>query len=178
MSVLRNAPYSLAQGAVVKAIIRAQNENGWSPYSDANTSGALVEYVPKKMATPTSGLATLESQIEVDWVALAGLDTGGATITSYNLQYDSGTNGITWIDVVGLTPAFTETSTILSSQITPGVTYKFKVRAANIHGFGDFSDVIAIKAAQKPSQMAAPVTSVDQLTGKLLVQWIAPHDGN
>jgi hypothetical protein len=162
----------------VKAIVKAANINGFGPFSQANTSGALVEYPPIQMTAPTSGLNTNEQQIEVDWTALTGSATGGATITSYNLQYDSGSNGVSWSDVVGAIPTFTGLSTVLSSQIAPGVTYQFKVRAANVHGYGAFSSIVSIKAAQTPSKMSSPVTSVDSVTGKLQISWNAPHDGS
>jgi hypothetical protein len=58
MEVLRTVPFSLVQGAVVKAIVKAYNENGWSTYSESNTVGALVEFVPHKMNAPVSGLET------------------------------------------------------------------------------------------------------------------------
>jgi len=52
------------------------------------------------------------------------------------------------------------------------------VRASNIHGWGLFSDIKTIKAAQKPSQPVAVVTSIDAVTGKVKITWIAPHNGN
>lgn len=84
---------------------------------------------------------------------------------------------MTWTDVVGFDPAFTHLTTTLSSYITSGVTYQFRVRASNIHGFGTFSDVVSIKAAQIPSQVSTPTTSIDNVSGKLKIEWSAPHDG-
>jgi hypothetical protein len=77
------------------------------------------------MLPPTRGSSTSESQIEVDWLALTGIYTGGSPITSYDLQYDSGTAGVTWTDVVGLSPAYTSTSIILTTSITAGTAYMF-----------------------------------------------------
>jgi hypothetical protein len=99
------------------------------------------------MTAPFSGIDTNQNQIHVDWTAPTALGTGGAAITSYNLQFNSGSNEATWTDVVGFNPAFTGLSTVISSTISPGLTYKFRVRASNIHGFGTFSDVFSIKAA-------------------------------
>src|SRR5437762_1734809 len=103
------------------------------------------------MSAPVSGSSTSESQIEVTWSALTTPSNGGSTITSYNLQWDSGSAGVTWTDVVGISPAYTSTSIILSTGITAGSTYRFKVRAQNDIGWGSFSSSASIKAATTPS---------------------------
>jgi hypothetical protein len=151
MATLRSAPYSLLQGTIVKAVIKAQNINGWSSFSFPNSTGALVEYVPAQMNTPTNGLTTNELQIQVNWAALTGVNTGGSTITSYNLQYDSGSAGYVWTNVLGIIPQFTGLTTVLSSNIVKGTTYQFRIRASNIHGWGPFSNVVSIKTATIPS---------------------------
>lgn len=53
------------------------------------------------MTAVTRGSATSETQIEVNWSALTGTDTGGSSIDTYNLQWDAGTNGATWTDIHG-----------------------------------------------------------------------------
>ena len=52
-----------------------------------------------------------------------------------------------WENVIGFIPYSILTRVTLSNQITQGKLYKFRVRAANIHGFGEFSDTVTIKAA-------------------------------
>jgi len=75
-------------------------------------------------------------------------------------------------------PTSTLLSFTLTSDIYPGKTYGFKIRAANIHGWGTFGTVLNIKAAGIPSQMSAPVTSIDATTGHVRIQLTAPHDGS
>jgi hypothetical protein len=102
------------------------------------------------MSAPARGTSTSSSQIEVTWTALTtSAETGGASITSYHLQWDAGTN-TTWYDVVGLSPSYTSTSVILSSSVVAGNTYYFRVRAKNAQGWGSYSDVSSIKPQQKP----------------------------
>jgi hypothetical protein len=104
---------------------------------------------------------------------------GGSPITSYNLQYDSGTSGATWTNVIGFSPAYTGTSTILSTGIIAGTTYKFKLRLANIHGWGPFSSITSIKASQVPDTMSAVTTSIDSSTGGVTITWSPPtNDGS
>lgn len=52
------------------------------------------------------------------------------------------------------------------------------MRAANIHGFGDFSDTTKIKAAGIADQIQPVVTSIDAATGGVVIDWVAPHDGS
>ena len=42
-------------------------------------------------------------------VSLSGTATGGSTILSYELQWDSNTLGVTWTTLVGLAPFSTAT---------------------------------------------------------------------
>lgn len=47
---------------------------------------------------------TSESELVVAWNGLSDLETGGAAILSYNLQWDNATGGASWFDVIGRTP--------------------------------------------------------------------------
>lgn len=55
-----------------------------------------------------------------------------------------------------------------------GTTYRFRVRAANVYGWGDFSSVLSVKAAAKPAQVLSVSTTVDDATGKLKISWLPP----
>ncbi len=82
------------------------------------------------MAAPTNGSSTDESNLHVIWTALTTTaETGGSAITSYDVQFDKGTNQGTWYEVVGLSSAFTGTTTTYSTAISSGTRYYFKVRA-------------------------------------------------
>lgn len=98
------------------------------------------------MNTPTRGSSTTVSQIQVNWVALTtDADKGGSTILSYHLQWDQGTGS--WADLIGLSTESTATTYTVTSGITGGTSYQFKVRAKNLYGFGDYSAVATIVAA-------------------------------
>jgi hypothetical protein len=51
------------------------------------------------MGKPQRGSQTNESSLQITWVQLTGIHTGGAAIDSYNVKWDSG-NG-TWVNLVG-----------------------------------------------------------------------------
>lgn len=177
--ILRASPYSLAYGTLVIAKVQAYNTKGWSSLSPANVAGATIETEPTAMSAPSNGASTSASQIEVTWSAISSSPAnGGSTITSYNLQWDKGTAGTTWYDVVGYSPAYTGTSYILTTSITKGTIYQFKVRASNVFGWGAFSSTTSIKASQIPASLTtSATTSIDSTTGGVMISWTAPDNG-
>lgn len=53
MSTLRDTPFSLAQGTLITAKVKAKNEIGFNNFSAVNTSGVLVQKTPSKPADLT-----------------------------------------------------------------------------------------------------------------------------
>lgn len=102
MSSLIASPYSLAQGDLIKAIIRSTNLRGTSQFSPANSIGQTVETVPHQMNDPVEAVGTNTSQIVLQYNSLTDLATGGDNITiiSYHTQVYDATNSV-WVDVVG-----------------------------------------------------------------------------
>ncbi len=80
-------------------------------------------------------------------------DIGGSPLLSYNLQYTSDSSNLVetwiWVDILGgeSLPSSLLTSYTLTTAIVGGESYKFRVRAKNIWGYGGFSNIITIKAA-------------------------------
>ena len=101
---------------------------------------------------------------------------GNVDILSYNIQWDAGTGG-DFADIVGNAPSqarYTETTVTLTSSIVAGSTYRFRIRAENIHGQGSFSSIVPLKAAGVPLTMDSPVTYFDNTNGDVIVAWSAP----
>ena len=90
------------------------------------------------------------------------------------MQYDDGTSTDIWSDVIGLTPASTASEVKVTSGVSPGTLYAFRVRAKNIFGWGPYSLVTYIQAAHQPAAPLAPTTSIDAATGGVAIAWIAP----
>ena len=61
--------------------------------------------------------------------------------------------------------------------LTQGATYQFKVRARNVYGYGEFSNIVTILAAQIPAQSDAPVTTFVAAEDNLVITWVAPDNG-
>jgi hypothetical protein len=125
------------------------------------------------MGPPTRGQGTSEGQIQVFWTALvSSVDVGGAPITSYNLQWDEGSGGSSWSNLVGYTSSYPATEYIATTGVVPGAEYAFRVRAYNAHGWGATSTTTTIAASAAPDQMGTPTTTVQDVVN-IRVAWVA-----
>lgn len=132
LTTLTAIPFSLLEGDLVKVEVASINAIGTGLLSNANTAGALIEVVPAKPPVPPIRDAlTTQSSITVDYTVLTGFATGGTPILTYSLEWDAGTNGVTWTVLIGDSPYSLLITYTISSGINPGSTYKFRYRAMN-----------------------------------------------
>lgn len=110
-----------------------------------------MQQEPDAMGDPRRGSNTNAGQIEIEWDSLTTPANGDSTILSYSLEWDSGTSGVTYTVLVGVSTDSTDTSYTLTSGITTGTEYNFRVKAKNAFGWGDYSSVVALKASAAPS---------------------------
>ena len=109
------------------------------------------------------------------WTELTGIDTGGATIDSYNLKWDQGID--MWVDMVGQDGAYlVGNEHIHTDDVTAGVSYKVTVRAHNAHGWGPESDYMTIVAAEGPETPSPPETLIHNHFVR--IQWTAPYQNS
>ncbi len=114
------SPFSLIQGAEIKARVSASNANGFGPVSAVSTSNELVSVLPlKPLNTPRRGSSTTTAQIEVEWDAVTSPQSGGETITSYHVVWDFGTGTVDQT-LIGDPTDFTGLSTIKNTGIVAG----------------------------------------------------------
>ena len=66
----------------------------------------------------------------------------------------------------------TATTATVSSGITGGATYLFRVRARNIHDWSVESSELSVVASGAPSTPAAPATTLESLDVR--ISWSAP----
>ena len=86
MQILTAAPFSLAQGTLIRATVVAYNVIGGSIQSTLNSFGELAQVPPKQPPqAPLRNADTSESLLKVDYPMLSGLLTGGSTILSLQL---------------------------------------------------------------------------------------------
>ena len=76
------------------------------------------------------------------------------------MQWDKGTSGVEWVSLIGDFPFTTSTSYTINSNIISARTYKFKYRARNIFGWGEWSDQGDIYAASIPDTIMPVVVEL------------------
>ena len=109
---------SLLISTPILAKVRALNSRGWGALSPQSTSYATQKLRPIQMSAPTRVDATTSTNsITVQWTALTSPDNGESAITSYNLQWDRGTLGFMYYDLLGATPY----TTMIDFTVTNGV---------------------------------------------------------
>jgi hypothetical protein len=88
---------------LIKIKVAARNLVGWSIESDISLTNALMEDVPHKPLNKPArdDILTSDILLQTTWEALNNPDNGGATVISYQLQYDDSSSGVTWTDLVG-----------------------------------------------------------------------------
>jgi hypothetical protein len=176
LSTLMQAPFNLQAGDEVIAKFAAHNTNGWSEMSDVTTLGALIQVEPIKMAVPTRNSQTTTQKLVVDWLSLDVPSSGYATVNSFNLEWDAGSQGQSWSELVGFTTDSLQLTYSVVNGVTVGHTYQLRVRAKNAIGWGQFSDVLTIKAATWPENSQTMSTFIDELTGGIQIIWTKPYD--
>jgi hypothetical protein len=129
------------------------------------------------MAAPVrDDAATTTTQIKVDWEALEAPENGMSPVLTYNLEWDAGTDGASWAEVVGETTDYLLTHFTVSSGLVPGERYRFRVRARNALGWGVWSPEASVKAATRPAKTPVVDTTLDSTTGGIRVTITAPDD--
>jgi len=101
--------------------------------------------------------------------------TGGSLITSLNLQWDQGTSGAQWSTLIGELPDSTTTTFLLTGVLVEaGKIYKFRYRAKNIFGWGDYSDQGDVLSAAEPEKLDSVILSL--IGTDVRVSWVAKAD--
>jgi hypothetical protein len=153
----------------------AQNNRGWSVYSDLNSVGVRVKSAPVSTTDPARNIKTDTKMIVVDWPAIEAPDDGNSPVVSYSLEYDQGTQMNEWIVLTGLSTEFTDLQSTVTDYITRGVTYVFRIRARNVWGWGPYGNYVAIQAARRP----LPITGISSTitnNGDFLASWVPADD--
>jgi titin len=151
----------LSTGITYSFRVSAENSEGYGAFS--GTSTAATYTVPD---APTGVSATAgNAQLAVTWTAPAS--NGGATITDYLVEYNSGSGWATFTDGVSTSTTATITG------LTNGTAYQVRVSAINVAGTGTGSNA---SAARTPRTVAtAPINfTATPGNGQVELSWTAP----
>lgn len=169
-TVFRASPFNLQQDQLIVAKMAATNTIGTGAYSTLNTAGVEVEVQPLAPLQPPTCNDYSETTAVVNMHPLTGQSTGSSLILFYELSWDQGTNGASWV-----TYTVTSTLQVLVTSLTSGQQYKFRYRGQNVNGWGPYSPVLTIVAMVVPFQVQPVVTTYQQTSIK--VAWTAPYSG-
>jgi len=105
------------------------------------------------MTAPSKASTVSETSLSLLLTPLtSSSDTGNSPITSYSLYWDAGTGTTSTLLFESLLTTYTV------SSLTGGISYKFKVRAKNVYGYGLYSDEVTLTPANVPSTVEAIAT--------------------
>jgi hypothetical protein len=76
---------------------------------------------------------------------------GGSPITSYSLEWDEGTGGVSYVALIG-SDSDNLVRTFTREGLTTGASYAFRYRVRNIYDWSSYSEVLNAVATQVPSQ--------------------------
>ena len=125
----------------------------------------LAASVPLAPAMPT--VTATYSSVSLTWVAP---DSRGSTVTEYDIYWDSDGNSVDNFASLATTSNLFHT---ITTGITQGITYKFKIVAKNAVGSSDESPIGLALAASTPEQPAT-LTKLSGDTTSITVQWVSP----
>jgi titin len=175
----------LTNGTTYYFQVAAVNLNGTGTYSSrSSNSVATPSTIPDVPVILYSASNQDQSSI-VSWTVPAN---GGATITSYKLQYSSSSAPYQWSQVITYTlpspPPLTTTLSYRITGLTNGTLYYFQVAAVNVSGQGPYSSQPAnsteVTNTATPSTFpTAPVilSSASNQDQSSTISWIVPSNG-
>lgn len=136
----------MTAGSYYRFKYRAQNERGFSLFSDILTVG-LGPLPTKPTGLSRASIGNNITTIAIDW---DDLTTEILEVTYYSLYVDDGQGVIFNKAYKGSLP------NAVVSGLTSGVEYSFYVTATNFNGEGTPSDTMRLKSCVVPSGVQAP----------------------
>ncbi len=163
----------ISRGEQYRVRYRAENANGWGPFSDTALLKAAT--VPSKPSAPIYDATNSDStKIYLGFVPPS--DNGGAEITSYRLYMDEVATTSNPQNIATTTDLFYEVDATTHSLVS-GTTYRFYLVAVNEFGPSENSEETRAALGTYPGQPNAPykVESESTLTS-ITIAWAAASE--
>jgi hypothetical protein len=109
-------------------------------------------------------------EITIEWDEPS--HAGGVELVEYEVWIDDGAGDFSANSAPAETVAAGDTSAVLSGLVT-GNTYGFRMKAINLVGTSQYSDVVYLVCADKPSAPAAP-TEESSTRSSITLAWNEP----
>ena len=171
-SGITTASYStsatLTANTVYKFKVESRNAFGFSTtYSnEVSIRAASLPTAPQSLANNVA--VTASGIVGLTWSAASS--DGGSPVIDYQISSKIGAASY-FVLATGIT-----TTSYTASSLTADVVYTFKVTARTLIGLGTDSTELSVRAAAKPSVLAAPTTSVNTNIS-VTITWSAPSNG-
>ncbi|XP_018563239.1 fibronectin type-III domain-containing protein 3A isoform X4 [Anoplophora glabripennis] len=144
--------------------LRARNDDGISPWSEEVTYRTLPDR-PARPSKPIVKGRIHAHSFKLKWEPPS--DTGGAEITRYILEVNSGSGYETVYSGI-------ETEAVCD-KLTPGTTYQLRVSCISAGGCSNYSDPCTVTTdAISPGQCAAPRLHGKPKSNSITIRWIEP----
>ncbi len=160
----------LQPGQQYCARVRAQNSCGWGPWSEVLTSATLAA-VPGAPEAPLASGRT-GSSVRLSWSPPS--ETNGSSVTEYELQMAESSQ-LQWSTLVNGVDTNWKVSDLL-----PGTSYSFRVRASNAVGFGPWSPLTVVETALMPPlepqnvEINTATAGEEEAEGVVSIKWAPP----
>jgi len=161
-----SAPYNLAWGDSVHAVVVAYNRYGDSIASTAGNGALIHTYADAPIDLTEIISARTPLSLSFEW--RDGASNGGVSILDYEISYDNAGAVFAVLASNLVQRTFTATGLVYGSM------YRFRVRARNAFGLSSYSQELELLFASYPSKVDAPTTTV--ITNYAIFNWNAPAD--
>ena len=134
----------IVQGTIYRFRYRSKNVNGWSEFSPITYIKAAT--TPSRPPAPIFDGATATT---IDLNFLPSEDSRGSEILRYELEMNTGAGSTTYNTITAY-DSEESYQVVASDGLASGEIYKFRYRAVNEYGEGDYSDTIEVGASSFP----------------------------
>ena len=158
---------------VFRVRYRAQNFNGWGPFSDV----ALITAASAPSIPPAPIYdASLSNANNIHFGLVPPTDNGGAEITRYYLYIDF-VHATSNFALIYNDSSLSVDIDLTANSLTPGIVYRFKVKAVNKFGPSDFSEETLAAFGTVPNPPSQPIKVEDSSTiTTISVSWSKSND--
>ena len=146
--------------------VAAVNANGQGPFTEPVTAAPFLFTAPSAPQHLTAIVPPSSTAITLVWNAPE--DNGGSVVIDHLLQYKR-TVDAAWTNAS--TPESNGASVNFGND-SYGVSYDFRVRARNIHGFGDWSNTAQVTPLPLPDQPLGLTNTA--FFSRVIIDWNEP----
>jgi hypothetical protein len=167
INTLRTDPYNLPWGSSIWAKVIAINLYAESLESFEGNGAVILTYPDPPINLVEDWTHKSDTQIGLVWEDSAF--NGGAEFLDYRINYDQGIGEYVILESNVVDKVY------LAINLTPAVTYSFKVEVRNRWDYSTYSNELIVLCAYKPHSPIEPTTKV--VASNVVIEWVAPFNG-